>query len=534
MRRVAGLAAVLLIMAAGAYALWPRGGEAPVERYELVFDNAFGLVDGGDVRVAGVIAGKTVSFRPTDSRPPKAIVGIELTEPGFGSLRRDARCTVRQQSLIGEYYVDCDPGRGSALPDRGRLPLEQTSSTIPLDLETGIYRLPYRQRLRIIISELGTGLAGRPDDLQKTIHRAVPALRRTDEVLGTLAQQNATLARWTEATDRALAGVTPHRRAVARTFTEAARYAGITGDRRRELADELEQLPRFLTRLRADATRLTQLSRAQTPLADKLRTAAPGLNELFTRLRTFAGQASETMDAVGELSQTGRAAVRATSDDVVELGRATDGLPPLSKSLRQLLQSLDDRGFTVEPDDRAVETAPPAPDKTAVRPERGFTGFEALFNYLFWQTLSQNAFDGVSHVLRTTAFVSPCGTYTTKPSADLIKKCASWLGPNQPGVTTPDVTRGPDDSEQRAQRRRARARRDRKDAVAGERPHDESPARPSGSSPAPSTPASPAPAAPANAVDALRDVIEQIVPPLSPDLPDRDPGSAGLLDYLLG
>ena len=42
----------------------------------IVFDNAFGLVEGGDFRIGGVRAGQTTSFDVLSSRtgPPKAVV----------------------------------------------------------------------------------------------------------------------------------------------------------------------------------------------------------------------------------------------------------------------------------------------------------------------------------------------------------------------------------------------------------------------------------------------------------------------------
>ena len=44
--------------------------------------------------------------------------------------------------------------------------MSQTSRPVDLDLINNIMRLPYRQRLSIILNELGTGLAGRGDDLR--------------------------------------------------------------------------------------------------------------------------------------------------------------------------------------------------------------------------------------------------------------------------------------------------------------------------------------------------------------------------------
>ena len=68
------------------------------------------------------------------------------------------------------------------------LPLENTSSPVDLDLINNIMRLPYRERLAILINEFGTALAGRGAELNEVIHRANPALRETDKVLKILAE----------------------------------------------------------------------------------------------------------------------------------------------------------------------------------------------------------------------------------------------------------------------------------------------------------------------------------------------------------
>ena len=51
-------------------------------------------------------------------------------------------------------------------------------------------REPERERLSIILNELGVGLAGRGEDLNEVIRRANPALKEVDEVLRLLARQN--------------------------------------------------------------------------------------------------------------------------------------------------------------------------------------------------------------------------------------------------------------------------------------------------------------------------------------------------------
>jgi hypothetical protein len=45
-------------------------------------------------------------------------------------------------------------------------------------------------------------------------------------------------------------------------------------------------------------------------------------------------------------------------------------------------------------------------------------------------------------VLRLGIVVAPCSAYLTQPDDELIEDCNQFLGPTQPGVTTPDPTEG--------------------------------------------------------------------------------------------
>ena len=112
MRRLLGIAAGGRRAAARRSCSPRRKGEGSkaLKTYDIVVDNAFGLVEGGDLKIGGVKAGQTTGFRLTKSEPYRTIVTAEVTEPGFDSLRTDAECEVRAQSLIGEYFVDCDLG----------------------------------------------------------------------------------------------------------------------------------------------------------------------------------------------------------------------------------------------------------------------------------------------------------------------------------------------------------------------------------------------------------------------------------------
>jgi len=443
---VAGL--IVAAACGGAFALAGAGGTgSQAEReYAIVFDNAFGLTEGGDFRVGGVNAGTIAGFDVTRaaSGAPKAVVRARITRSGFGALRDDSTCAIRPQSLIGEYYVDCQPGSSRReLEDGATVPVERTESTIPLDLVNNVLRRPYRERLRLIVTELGTGLAGRPDDLSEVLRRAHPGLRETNEVLRILGDQNEVLRSFIADADTVIDKLERNKRDVARWVTEAGDAAESAVPRRRELAETFRKLPGFLDELRPTMVRLAQLADQQTPLLADLQQAAPGLDTFLTRLEPFADASRPALRSLGRAAEIGTGAFREGSQEVAELRRLARDAPGTAKPLRQFLQTIDDRRRAIEPDRRAAQGAPPAPDKTATHdPASGFTGMESLWNYFFWQTLTTNAADDVGHVLKLVGIVNDCREYrvSREPDDASFDGCRQWLGPYQPGVNASDPT----------------------------------------------------------------------------------------------
>jgi ABC-type transporter Mla subunit MlaD len=454
------LAAVATILVACAAAVVLTGGKEEVGKrtIKIPFDNAFGLTKGGDVRVGGVKAGATTNFgvskgpecqskkNKAGPRRTCAVVEVQITEPGFESFRADASCDIRQQSLIGEYFVDCQPGSSKQDLKDNIVPIDQTTSTIPADLVLNVMRRPYRERFRLLLAELGTGLAGRPQDLANVLQKAHPGLRETARTLAILEKQTTTIKNFISDSDAVVAQLEARKKEVARWIDSAEHISRISASRRSEIAAGFRRLPRFLDELDPTMQRLGQLTDAQTPLLADLQRSAPGLNTFFTRLGPFAEASRPAFRSLGATSDKGLRAVRASSDEINELRRLAENAPRLGKPLRQLLQTADDR-TRGRPDTRAAATATPnTKDPTSIaRSKRtAFTAMESVWNYVFWQTLSINEFDSISHQLRVLLIMgSECAPYA---NAEMAKQkarqehCNSWLGPYQPGVNAKDPT----------------------------------------------------------------------------------------------
>jgi len=490
--------------------LFPGGDQGKALRYTVELDNAFGMVEGGDVRIAGTNAGTIAAIR-LDERTKKALIDVELTSAGFGPLRRDAFCETRPQSPLGEHFLDCKPGTSKQpLPDGATLPVEQTASTVPPDLIANVMRLPYRQRFRLILNELGAGLAGRPEDLNAAIRRAVPALRQTSELLRILARHDRVIRDLTEDADTVVGELARNRRDVGRFVVEARGAASTSAERADDLATNWRKLPRFLGELTPTMAALGETATEQRPVLQDLSAAAPDLEEFLGRSADFAEVTRPALRELAETAKVGSRAARAVRPQVAQLREYAQPLVDLAPNLRITLEDFSDPA-------RAVEKDPRSPGGN------GYSGAQALLQYIFNQPLVLNGYDELGHMVRAGIFTDRCSAFRDakdyKANEETYKNCPAWLGPNQPGVTTPDPSAEPEAAkaaERQERRARKRARRKLAEDIKAGRP-------PTG------PPTSLLPNSPTPVPEPLQDLLEQL--PAVPEVPQQD--LTPLLDYLL-
>jgi len=361
-----------------------------------VFDNASTLVAGEDVKVAGVPVGVISDLEVT--RDKKAAVTLRIDDPDFTPWKSDANCEIGSQGLIGEKFVDCQPGTGSAKPlakiDEGDgkgerlLPVERTSSPVDLDLINDIMRLPYRQRFAILLTEFGTGLAGRGEDLNEVIHRANPALRETDEVLKILADQNRTLARLARDSDEVLAPLARERESFADFVVQANATSEASAERRGDIRRGIHLLPGFLRELKPLMADLEGFADQGTPLLTDLNAAAPALGRLIEAQGTLSDASRESFPSLGDALERGRPALIQARPLIRDLGRFAEEAAPVSVNLDELTKSLEETG-----------------------------ALERLNDLLYYLALVTNGYDGLGHYLRAGLVTNVCSTYATEQSS---------------------------------------------------------------------------------------------------------------------
>jgi ABC-type transporter Mla subunit MlaD len=418
MRRLAAISALVAAIVAGVIATGSSRGAGGPYQVTAIFDNAAFAVPGEDVRIAGANVGSiksldvcTTARSCSASFPPnKAAVTIEIDDARFTPFYANATCAIRPQSLIGERYVDCEPGSSSAPqlpriasgPGAGTylLPLTQTSSPIDSDIVQDIYQEPIRERFALILDELGTGLAARGSDLNAVIHRANPALGYTDQVIKILAQQNRQLAQLATDSDTVLAPLARAKQELSGFVVNANTTSVASAARANDIARSFQLFPEFLRQLRPLMVDLGQLADQGTPLLRELGQSASAVAQEFENLTPFANVARPALIALGNSSQQSQPALVASEPLARKLESLGQQALPSATLLDRLTASLENTG-----------------------------AIEQLMSLLFNGANAGNGFDSFGHYVRTESLVlGDCVPYSTIPQPGCSAKFTHGAG----------------------------------------------------------------------------------------------------------
>jgi ABC-type transporter Mla subunit MlaD len=272
------------------------------------------------------------------------------------------------------------PGKGQHL-----LPVSHTTTPVNQDLIFNVMRVPERERLRLLINELGAGLAGNGSALRQALRRANPALQQTDRVVSVLARQNQTLARLVSESDQVLAPLAKRRAELGGFIRKAGQTAQATADRGAALERNLQKLPAFLQKLGPAADDFGALADQATPALESLRSQASSINQTVKWLGPTATKATPALVALGKTAErAGRVfpELEPTTQKLTALARP---LLPLSMDLAGLSSSFDKTG-----------------------------GVEDVMRFIYFYTASINGQDELGHYIRGALQVNVCSGRVSK------------------------------------------------------------------------------------------------------------------------
>lgn len=368
------------------YLFQAAGGRLRLSRpyhAQVVVPTAFQLVYNADVRSAGVKIGVVSKI---DSRGSAGLVEFEL-DKDHDDIYKDASVLVRTKTLVGENYLELNPGtpRAGKLPEGATIPIAQARDAVQLDQILDTLDASTKREVRRNLDGLADGLEGRGEDLNRTLGAIRPMVASGDRLTETLRSQSAAVGRVIDnagATMQAFADRTQQVRTLA---TQAKTTAEAVVDRDEEFGRALQEIAPTLRQARSSTTRLASFARNATPVMRDLRVASKDLtpvmndlgpaarrtNRLFTQLPGVLNRVDPMLEQLDPFSRSLDPAVASTDRMLRQLNPALGFLEPYHRDFGAFFANVGSAVDTVDATGHMARVNPvlSASSYTGLRPE---------------------------------------------------------------------------------------------------------------------------------------------------------------------
>ncbi len=286
--------------------------------------SAFG-VDPGRTRVtvAGVPAG---TITGVDLERGRAVLTVKVDRK-YGPIRRDALLSLRPRSQLQDMALDItDRGRGPDVRAGDVLPAAQTHTTTPVSQVLDVFDTATRQRLMVLLDQLGSGLDDRGAALREAFAQLVPFLSDARRLARVTARREALTRRLVRNARLMFDELAAREDTLAQLTADAGSTLRATASERAALDAALAQLPRTLTAMRGTFAVLRGTLDDVDPALRRLRAPVAALPAALRSVRSLATQASP--------------AITALQPTVQPLTSAVNALGPVARSADALLGAL--------------------------------------------------------------------------------------------------------------------------------------------------------------------------------------------------
>jgi len=158
---------VIAVLVAGGLA-YQRNANKPVHRLTISYPTASGLLPGSDVFEAGAKIGSISTIDPTlDNR---VTVTVDVSDE-YWPLHQGLNAGIRPKGLLGEKYVDLHDGPANHPTYDLSKVLAASETSVPVELDQLLNSLDpnTRSAARILLNDVGAGIAGRGVDLNQAL-----------------------------------------------------------------------------------------------------------------------------------------------------------------------------------------------------------------------------------------------------------------------------------------------------------------------------------------------------------------------------
>ncbi|HEY7488043.1 MAG TPA: MCE family protein [Streptosporangiaceae bacterium] len=267
--------------------------------YKAIFTDAAGLLNGDDVRVAGVRVGEVKKIKLYHGNQAEVTFTLAKQGPFSGGLPRSTLAQIRYRNLVGQRYLSLAQGPGTAgevLPSGGVIPVTQTQPALDL---TTLFN-GFRPLFRVL----------EPADVNKLAFQIVQTLQGEGGTVNSLLFHVASLTNTIADRDKVIGQVIDNLNQVIGTIDE----------RRVEVGQLISQLQAFVTGVAGDRKAifdsLNSLNELTGATSDLLYEGRPSIKNDIAGL----GKLANTLANNGKTLDTG---LRRTPSRLNELARAS-------------------------------------------------------------------------------------------------------------------------------------------------------------------------------------------------------------------
>ena len=134
--------------------LWPPGQDYTLN---ASFKDANGVTRGADVVIAGHPVGQVTAVGVQGNR---SIVSMRIGQQ-YAPIHKGSIARIRYSTLLAQKYVELAPvGGADTIPSGGTVPSNETITPVDFDQFLSALDPQTRQRLQVVIQQLGTGVDG--------------------------------------------------------------------------------------------------------------------------------------------------------------------------------------------------------------------------------------------------------------------------------------------------------------------------------------------------------------------------------------
>ncbi len=302
-------------------------------RVNVALKSSEALAKNASVTIAGLPVGKVESIMRTSDG---ARVELSLSDK-YAPISTDSRFAVRLRTVVGENYIEIEPGGGAELPSGGTLPAGRAREYVNVDEILNALRGETRQNARTTMRALGYAVNKRGPQLNTILGEASATVKSASPVLEVLRARRAQVARLTDDLGVVTDAIGQRRAAVKELADSGVAVVRAVAARDDALRDTLDRLPATLDTVRDTTRTVRSVSRTGAPVLRNLGGAVKDLKPTVRSLQPAAVEGGKVLDEVDRIAPP----LSGTLDRVRKLTPSTvDALPKLRKVLCQVNPAL--------------------------------------------------------------------------------------------------------------------------------------------------------------------------------------------------